>query len=158
MNGAELKTIRESLGVSLQWLANKVGVSHRSAAYWEAGAKIPDDVISLVLSLNKSVNDAVAQSLTVLTESIQKQQSLPERIVLVRYRADEDLWRFRKDMAGMPTTFHAAMLSRLRGEIVKFGIACNIKWLDVDEYLVWLGKREDSETMRSAWAINGETS
>lgn len=152
MNGAELKTIRESLGLSLQWLANKAGVTHRSAAYWEAGSKIPDDVIKLVLSLEKSVNDAVANALMSIIDVSESQQSLPERIVLVRYRTDEDLWRFRKDMADLPTTFHAAILYKLRTEITKTGIACNVVWLDPIKYMEWLDGRDDSESMRSAWA------
>jgi transcriptional regulator with XRE-family HTH domain len=152
MNGAELKTIRESLGLSLQWLADKASVSHRSAAYWEAGAKIPNDVIKLILSLEKSVNNAVANALISIIDATENQQGLPDRIVLVRYKTDQDLWRFRKDMAGFPASYHASILYRLRTEITKLGIACHVVWLDPIKYIEWLGNREDSESMRSAWA------
>ena len=37
MTSAELKTLRESLGLPVQWLAERANVQRRSVEYWEAG-------------------------------------------------------------------------------------------------------------------------
>ena len=37
MTSAELKTTRESLGLTADWLAKKAGVQLRTVRYWESG-------------------------------------------------------------------------------------------------------------------------
>lgn len=45
MTPAEFKTIRESLGLTAQWIAENAGVKLRTAQYWEAGRMaVPVDV------------------------------------------------------------------------------------------------------------------
>ncbi len=154
MTGAELKTIRESLGLSVKWLAEKAGVSHRSASYWESCTfSVPDDVAQMINALDAGIDSMVTQAINVIDDQIKGQGELPEKVVLLRYRTDEDLWQFRSDMAGLPVTYHAAMLARLRSAVISLKVPCFVYWLDPDDYLAWLGTRKDSEAMRSAWAV-----
>lgn len=154
MTGAELKTIRESLGLTAKWLADKAGVAHRSAQYWEAQTfNVPDDVASLINNLDLELEKMVVNGIKTLSEKVQSQGGWSERVVLLRYSKEEDLWRFHPEMKGLPVTYHAAMLARLRSVIIGLQIPCVIVWMDVGDYLAWLGDREDSEAMRSAWAV-----
>lgn len=66
MNNAELRTIREGLGLSVAWCALHVGggVSSRAWNYWEGGragvvVRVPDAVVVKMQALAKSVARAV---------------------------------------------------------------------------------------------------
>ena len=53
MTPAELKTIRESLGLTVQWLADRAGVKLRTVQYWESGRSgVPADVSELLLRID----------------------------------------------------------------------------------------------------------
>lgn len=59
MTPAELKTLRESLGLPVQWLAERANVQRRSVEYWEAGrSKVPDDVAELMLQIDAQFAEA----------------------------------------------------------------------------------------------------
>lgn len=52
MTGAELRTWRESAGLSREALAERVNVQPRTIKHWESGrADVPDDVASVVYDL-----------------------------------------------------------------------------------------------------------
>ena len=149
MTGSELKTIREGLGLSADWMAERLGVSLRSYRYWEASDEaIKQDACDLIVKLDNAVDDAVEAAMAVV------ESANMERVVLIRYKSEEDLWRFRKDMVGLPLSIHNAMLYRLRKKVVSKGIACIVKWLLAKEYLSWLSGAEDTESMRAAWATS----
>ncbi|MBF0140058.1 MAG: DUF1870 family protein [Magnetococcales bacterium] len=152
VTSAELKTLRESLGLTAQWLADQAGVQIRTVRYWEAGrSSVPADVSALLERIDRMLDDAVAQAVAQITDSIAKPVAIPE-ITLVRYRTDDDLWRFRPEMRPIPVTTHAAMLMRLRRALFHVGIQSVIQYMDPEDYLDWLGDRPDSETERSEWA------
>jgi len=152
MTPAELKTIRESLGLTAQWIADHAGVKLRTAQYWEAGRMaVPDDVVAMLGRIDQMLNSTVEQAVTHI-DDMSDQHSEPSDVVLLRYRTDADLWRFRPDMKSLPTTTHAAMLARLRRALWRRGIKTNIEYMEPEEYLTWLGKRKDSEAERAAWA------
>jgi len=52
MNGAELKSLRKSLGISLNEAARQCEVSARTWARWETGDKVPEGVAKLFRILN----------------------------------------------------------------------------------------------------------
>ncbi len=69
MTPAELKTLRETLGLSAQWLADRAGVLQRSVQYWEAGrSRLPDDVAELILRIDAQFTEATRQALAVVIE------------------------------------------------------------------------------------------
>lgn len=151
MTPAELKTLRESLGLSAQWVADQAGVRLRTVQYWEAGRMpVPDDVANLLTSIDRQYDQAVA----ITMESIEEAPDKPADVVLVRYRADADLWRFRPDMQPLPSSSHAMLLSRLRRKLWANNIPSVIEYMEPDEYLAWLGNRTDNEAERAAWAAS----
>lgn len=115
MTPAELKTLRESLGLTAQWLADRAGVKLRTVQYWEAGrTAVPADVSEMLTRIDAQFTEATRQALAVVDEQTQKQGHPPETVRLYRYRDDAALWQARPDMAGLPVTAHAALLARVR--------------------------------------------
>jgi DNA-binding XRE family transcriptional regulator len=152
MTAAELKTYREALGLSAQWLANKVGVSHRSVCYWESGkARVPSDVAELIITLTNSIyryaDEAIKQVSTIAIAA-----GIPGQINLLRYKTDEDLHRYRPDFKGLPVATHAAMLAIIARDLGLMGIKAIIVYFDPVAYLAWLGDLEDNEQARAEWA------
>jgi len=152
MTPAEFKTMRESLGLTAQWIADNAGVKLRTAQYWEAGRMaVPADVASMLESIDKMLNFSVAQAIEHI-DDMSSQHGAPADVALVRYRTDADLWRFRPDMRPFPTTTHAEMLSRLRRALDLRNIPSLIEFMEPEEYFAWLAGRPDTETERANWA------
>ena len=129
MTPAELKTLRESLGLPVQWLAERANVQRRSVEYWEAGrSRVPDDVAELLLKLEAQFAEATRQALAVVDEQTAKQGQPPETVRLYRYRDDAALHAARPDMAGLPVTAHAALLARVRLALLARGQAVVIEY------------------------------
>ena len=155
MTPAELKTILESLGLTLEWLARQSGVTLKTAQYWESGEKsVPDNVIKMLEKINQNFEESVQGTISMVAHISRARNQKPEWIDQVRYRNDMDLWRHRPDMAPLPAKAHAAKLSRLQRDLHKMGIVLRIVYFDPVDYDVWLKDEdeEDSEAMRSAWA------
>ena len=132
MTPAELKTIRESLGLSAQWLADRAGVMQRSVQYWEAGrSRVPEDVADLVLRIDAQFAEATRQELAVVDEQTARQGHPPEVVRLYRYRYDAVLWAARPDMSGLPVTAHAALLARVRLALLARGQAVVIEYATI---------------------------
>lgn len=129
MTPAELKTIRESLGLPVQWLAERANVQRRTVEYWEAGrSPVPADVAALILQIDAQFAEATRQSLAVVDEQTEKQGQPPETVRLYRYRDDAALWAARPDMRGLPVTAHAALLARVRLALQDRGQAAEIEY------------------------------
>jgi hypothetical protein len=152
MTPAEFKTIRESLGLTAQWIADQAYVQLRTAQYWEAGrTAVPADVANMLHGIDKKLEATVAQAVARIDE-LTKHHGAPAKITLLRYRSNADLWRFRPDMQPLPATTHAAMLSRLSRVLWSRNIPFVIEFMGPDEYLTWLAGRTDTEVERAAWA------
>lgn len=153
MGPAEFKTLRESLGLTAQWVCNRAGVALRTLRYWEAGerVKIPKDVCAMLMEVDASFDNAVSHACA-QTEGLGKNHGAPAAVTLLRYRTDADLWRFRSDMKGLPATAHAALLARLRTALVARGVTVSIIYMQPEVYVLWLAGRPDTEAARAAWA------
>lgn len=128
MTPAEMKTIRESLGLSAQWVADQAGVMLRTVQYWEAGRmSVPADVAKMLVEIDQRLENAVAQAVTEMSELSEK-NGPPGDIELVRYRTDEDLWSAKPDMRPLPASTHAAMLARTRRAFLALGIPISINF------------------------------
>lgn len=155
MTPAELKTIRESLGLPLQWVADQARVKLRTAQYWESGrSAVPQDVAEMLNGLDDQFWQLVAQYLEQVKSVADQQGVLPEEVVLIRYKTDADLWQFHPDFRPLPASAHAALLSRLRRKLWEAGVHSVIEYMEPAEYKKWLNGREDSEALRSEWALN----
>lgn len=129
MTPAELKTIRESLGLPVQWLAERAGVQRRSVEYWEAGrSAVPADVADLLLQIDAQFAESTRQALIVLDEQTAKQGHPPDTVRLYRYRDDAALHAARPDMSGLPVTAHAALLASVRLALLARGQAVVIEY------------------------------
>ncbi len=123
VTSAGLKTMRESLGLTVNWLAEQAGVGERTVRYWESGRnQVPDDVAATILRVESLVADEVQRAL----KTLQSQQLQP--IILRRYVTDSDLWQAQSTFSQLPTTCHAAMLSRLSRELEARGFRVVIEY------------------------------
>jgi DNA-binding XRE family transcriptional regulator len=119
---ADFKTIRESLGISAQWLATAVHVDQRTVRRWEDGAiPLRADVVDLLTRLDEQmaadVGTEVDQVLAYLdaipgTELAALLDSLsPDDCpVLEIPRVDTDV----TDVRGLPASYHRAVAARVR--------------------------------------------
>ncbi len=128
MTSAELKTLRESLGLSQSWLQRQAGVNQiRTVQHWESGRNnVPEDVAQLMLSTQAKLEHIVAQTI----KFVKSQKAKPQIIDLVRYRTDEELWEAHPDFHPLPATFHAAMLQRTVDELRQLGVEAEITYSD----------------------------
>lgn len=144
MTGAELKTLRESLGLTVAWVAEQAQVKHRTVTYWESGRfPVPSDVAAMLTAIESQLHnrmDALDRHLMVAHRN------------LIRYRTDSDLWDFEPDLRPLPATSHAAMLGWLRHKRFAQGWPVGIVWMNPGEYREWLGHSQDDPTKRFAWA------
>jgi transcriptional regulator with XRE-family HTH domain len=154
MTPAELKTIREAVGLSVPDLAALAGVQERSVRYWESGrSAVPDDVASIVTRLDQQLAGTTRQLVDLVREQIQAMGGqAPADIVLLRYRENADLWRFRPDMKPFPTATHGALLARCRAGLADLHVKTRIVYMEPDAYNQWLAGREDGDALRSEWA------
>jgi transcriptional regulator with XRE-family HTH domain len=153
MTSAELKTLREFLGLSVTWLAAKVGVQERTVRHWESGRNpVPDDVAKLVKYHNSLVENVVRETV----EHCLSQETKPEEVLLVRYHTDTELWKHRADMLGLPVTFHAAMLQRTAYALQSHNIATTLEYFVPEAYSGWCEVRglPKNESTRAAWAAS----
>ena len=153
MTGAELNTLRKSLGLPVSWVAEQSGVRQRSVNYWESGRfAVPDDVAELLVQTEKRLRERCSQMRRAVVASFDA-----GAVVLFRYRSDEDLWAFEPDIAHLPNSTHAMMISWLSHALEQDSIKplCII-WMEPEEYHLWLrdGNLKDSFCTRSMWAAD----
>lgn len=150
MTAAELKTLRESLGLTLKWVADQAGVKLRTAQYWEQGEnQVPADVAEMLKNVNNQLWAMVEQTSETIKEAI-KEHGSPAQIDLVRYRTDADLWRFQPEFSPLPATCHGMLLSRIMREIDFLPV--RIIYMQPENYEAWLNGRKDSSELRARWA------
>ena len=149
MTPAELRTLRESLNLTGEQLAQLFGVRDRTVRRWEAGEwTIPDDAADHLRRLDAQIERAVIEAV----EAVERAPERPADAVLVRYRTDADLARYRPDMRSLPASVHGALVDRVRLAFSRLDIPTRIVWMDPDAYDRWRGRRRDTEPLRAQWA------
>lgn len=127
MTSAELRTSRESLGLSVDWLAKQAGVAARTIRHWESRPEEPpEDVAALIEGVE-------AQSVGMVVRAIATYNELAEGfegVDLRRFRTDQDLWARHPETSGLPASWHASVLARIRRELIARGIECRIIFHD----------------------------
>lgn len=109
MTDAELKVIREYLGLTTRWLADHLGVAERTVHRWESGASpIPDGVRLEVERLEVATATAVGAA-------VEACMDLPDPAV-VTYRTDEE-YRARHPEPTWPASWHRAVVARVAEEV-----------------------------------------
>lgn len=146
MKSFELEALRRLLFFSPPEAAAMISdTSEQAWRRWESGArKVPDDVAG-------RVNDLIIWRQAAIDAAVKQIAAAPAEadIVLIWYETLDDwatlpgrepaLWRTQQSVC-------AALLAEFPGRLrlVRF---------DGPDYSAWLGKRQDSETMRSQWAV-----
>ncbi len=152
MTGAELNTLRKSLGLPVSWVAERSGVRQRSVNYWESGRfAVPDDVAELLVQTENRLRERFEMYFAAISRA-----TYADPVVLFRYRSDEDLWLFEPDFAPLPNSTHAMLISWLWLPQEQDGIkTAGVVWMEPEEYHLWLrdGNLKDSFCTRSMWAV-----
>ncbi|MDR2892266.1 MAG: hypothetical protein LBV80_04175 [Deltaproteobacteria bacterium] len=149
MTGAELKTLRENLGLTSEWLVKRTGVTQCALACWEADkAAVPDYVAELLLSID-ALFDATRRALLQTFE-----QSASDEIVLMRYKTDQELWHFQPEFleARLSATSYGALLFRTAKALEYRGAKVKMVYMQPEDYLLWLVGKTDCPDMRNEWA------
>lgn len=153
MNAAEMKTLRESLGLTVKWLADQAQVKERTVQYWEAGRNaVPEDVAGMLKSIDAQIWNIVGHTVLQIKKLADSEAELPERLDLIRYRTDEDLWHYQPEFKPLPATCHGMLLSRLIRKLDPLSIPVHIVYMQPEKYNTWLNGRHDSSELRSQWA------
>ncbi|SPY08184.1 DUF4447 family protein [Oligella urethralis] len=152
-----MKELRESLGLSTEWLAKHAGLSINEIQQIESGEKAaPQVVIDLLKQIDGMIDNSVNQATEQIAEAERLTGTLPEQLDLVRYNDDVDLWHYQPEFKPLPATCHAALINRLMDKIKHLHIPIHLVWLRPHEYETWLNGREDSQKMRAMWASEQE--
>ena len=123
MTPAELKTLRESLGLTTAWVAEQSDVTERTVKYWEAGrSNIPDSVSSMLTEIDLKLDQTAVE--------VAGHASRDATVVLSRYRNNEDLWSEYPDMEPLTVTTHAVLLQRTLKLLTAAGIDASIEYWD----------------------------
>lgn len=129
MSGAELKTIREYLGLPASWLATKAEVRERTVNYWESGkTPVPSDVADIVDDLLEKRKRSVKEALLLIDDLIKKRGRVPHAVTLRRFKHELELWQAHPEMNGLPVTYHASILFELKSKLEKRAIATEITY------------------------------
>ena len=154
MTGAELATMRQACGLSREELAQLCDVQPRTVKHWESGrAGVPADVAQTIGGISSGIRDSVRAACDVLA------RDRPAQLVLIRYRTDADMQRFRPDCVGMlAASTHGAIVARTIDAIGLLpalqGIRARVVWFDPADYERWRqdAGQADSKATRQAWA------
>lgn len=125
MTPAQLKTIREYLGLPVSWLAKQANVLERTVRYWESGrTKIPEDVSSSIAEILCIIEKESEELYNHLLVAYEKE----DEIIIERFKEDKDLWSFdsiMKDLK-MPASSQSLIImkvvQRLESEGKKYKI------------------------------------
>lgn len=114
MTPAELKVMREYLGLTGDWLAKWLKVSPRTIRHWEEGKyPIPDGVRLEV----EHLENMTAENVTKMIETL---MDLPDP-QLITYRTDADLNAAQPDNR-WPASWHRAVCARVAYEVPALSI------------------------------------
>lgn len=109
MTRAELRVVREALGLTGDWLAAHLGVSPRTVRHWEAGRYAIPDGVRLELERMEAVAAGVVE------EGVKRLRDAPEPTLAV-YASDEDVRAAHAD-SPWPAAWHRAVAYRIALEV-----------------------------------------
>lgn len=152
--GAELRTLRERCGASIDWLAVASGVTPRSIHRWELDdpndqRSVPDDVVGLLADVADRQAE-LGEAMISLIEEIGAAQ-----VVLLAYRTQADFDSGGNNEEGWSPQMHRVVLGRAQEAFENVRIV----WFDRLLYDAWRAVNApgqiDSTELRSQWAAAG---
>jgi hypothetical protein len=125
MTPADVKTIRESLGVSAQWLATAVRVDQRTVRRWEDGAiPLRADVVDLLIRLDVQMAADIAAEVDRILASLGAVAGADPVSVLDSLSPEDwpvlEIPRVDADVTSdgeLPASYHRAVAARVRRQL-----------------------------------------
>ena len=115
MTPAELRVVREHLGLSPEWLADHLKVSARTVRHWEAGKyAIPDGVRLEIEDIERRTGEFIGGA-------VEKLLDLPDPGVIT-YRTDDEYHAAHPEIP-FPASWHRAVIARVAQEVPGLRIA-----------------------------------
>jgi Domain of unknown function (DUF1870). len=115
MTAAELRTIREWLGLTGDALAEWLGVQPRALRRWEAGTyRIPDGV-------RLNVEELEAHTATQVDVAVGQLMDVPDPTVVV-YHDDDAFWTAHPEAKPLTAQWHRRVVARAAQEVPGLGI------------------------------------
>lgn len=109
MTGAELKVVREWLGLTTRWLADHLDVAERTVHRWEMGVSpIPEGVRVEVEKLEARTAEIVSAAVDACNDARDP--------ALLTYRTDEDYHAHHPEQP-WPASWHRALVARVAHEV-----------------------------------------
>ena len=119
MSDAELRMVREYLGLSGEALAALLGVADRTVRRWEAGTHtIPTWARQQIEALEDAAAELVEATVVALHDHLD-----PSEVALVLYRSDAHYWAAHPAMRPHPASWHRAINARVAQEIPGLAVA-----------------------------------
>lgn len=110
MSDAEFRVLRESLGLTGDWLAGHLGVNPRTVRHWEQGKyEVPIGVGRSLRALEKETADLAKET---AAELLEEYKTSPEEPAVVVYRSDEDYLASGPEPV-RTAAWHRAMVARV---------------------------------------------
>lgn len=151
MTPAELRTIRDALGVSADWVAGRARVTLRSVRSWESGRKgvaVPADVAAFMTAAWAAQRDYTRR------ETARIRATGPHRVTLLRYRSDQDLHTYAPHVL-LPAVAHGIAQLYIADDLHhQDAIPTRVVWADVTDYRAGLHGRDDTPDALQEWADN----
>lgn len=110
MTPAELRVVREWLGLTGEALGRLVGVRDRTIRRWEAGQDVIPDGVRVDIEHLKATADEYVES---LVEGLLG----ASKVVLITYRTNEDFWSEDPSRKPFPASYHRAISARVAQEV-----------------------------------------
>jgi len=157
MTTAEFKTLREAVGITCQWVADRIDVTQRQVARMESGeCAVSARAAQLVVELDTLISRSVDAALAVAGEWSPTEEGDDLRVTLLRYHSDDELWWHRSDCATakIPVGVHNTILARTWSALRARSIPVGIVYMNEGDYTAWLGDRDNNESARAEWAAN----
>lgn len=137
MTGAELKTTREALNLSVVWCSHHFknkdnnAISERTWRFWESGGGIiPNEIEKGIMQLSFLMNKAIDQGIEQAV--ILSQDKNINEFVLYRYKTDEDLWQNHSDKTfinlRLPASYHAKIIYLIKLALEDLGYIVKIDY------------------------------
>lgn len=154
--GTEMRTIRESLGLSLDWTATYLGINAGTLRKWEAQRRtehIPLDAGRRLWSLLDAYEAYVRSECDDLVRD-----SHPSAVTFLRFRGDADAeMTLTAEGVNLPAAAHGVAQLRIARRVQEhFGVPTRLIWFNPAEYGRWLEAEypgaSDNAGLREEWA------
>lgn len=154
MQAAEFSELRESLGLSLDWMSARMQYPVQLLHAFESENKVIPSGLCVPLQAMDAYMTRLADKAADAYMAVSWRHRSDDPLWLVGFSNDVDLWHFEPGMQPYPATFHSALLNRMAKRIVEQGKTV-VQWVvERGPYTIWLSRHGvvDSYLARVLWA------